>query len=226
MKAFDSRFRRLPPLKLKRSVPFEKGFSFRMFPDQPFDFSAAMSALCRDIAGRVGEFGHVRVDEVAVTFAQARRRVSHGLQAKLTPMRFENGALFARRAGRSWTVERLYHGNREMLYILTFYLPRFLDHSFREKMITVFHELYHISPRFNGDIRRMSGRCHVHSHSQQEYDRLMERFVDHYLSLAPPPDVYGFLKKKFRQLSARHGGVVGLQVPVPKLVPLPSSKSA
>jgi predicted metallopeptidase len=204
----------------------EKGFSHRMSATGPFDFSAAMSRLCSDIVARVDEFSHVRVDQMAVTFAQARRRVPHGLQAKLTPMRFENGALVTRRAGRTWTVERLFHGNREMLYILTFYLPRFLDHSYREKLITVFHELYHVSPRFNGDIRRMSGRCHVHSRSQREYDRLMEEFVDGYLSLDPPESVCAFLKKKYRALCAQHGSVVGLRVPVPKLVPLPHSKSA
>ena len=63
-------------------------------------------------------------------------------------------------AGRTWTLERLYEGDREMLYILTFYLPRFLDHSFREKLITVFHELYHISPelrrRHSADGRPLS----------------------------------------------------------------------
>jgi hypothetical protein len=191
-----------------------------------FDFSAAMSCLCRDIAGRIDEFSHVQVDRIAITFAQARRRVPHGLQAKLTPMRFENGALVTRRGGRSWTVERLFHNDREMLYILTFYLPRFLDHSFREKLITVFHELYHINPRFNGDIRRMSGRCHVHSRSQKEYDRLMETFVEKYMAQDPPEGAFAFLRKKFRVLCAQYDGVVGLRVPVPKLIPLPNSKSA
>ena len=192
----------------------------------PFDFSSAMRRLCEDIALRVEEFSHVRMDEVAVTFAQARRRVSHGLQAKLTPMRFENGATQTRRYGRTWSVQRLFHSDREMLYILTFYLPRFLEQPFREKMITVFHELFHISPLFDGDIRRMHGRYHMHSGSQKQYDRLMEIFVDRYLDLNPHRDVYGFLKKRFRTLQEQHGGVVGLQVPIPKLIPISESKSA
>lgn len=192
----------------------------------PFDFSRAMRRLCEDIAGRMDEFAHVRMDEIAVTFAQARRRVTHGLQAKLTPMRFECGRLTTRRGGRTWTVQRLFEGDREMLYILTFYLPRFLDHSFREKMITIFHELHHISPLFDGDIRRMGGRYHVHSHSQKEYDRQMDCLVDRYLSLRPPKSLYEFLSRDFRQLTRRHGGVVGLQVPIPKLIPVSEAKSA
>ena len=123
-----------------------------------FNFTHAMYQLCDDVTQRMETFSHIRMPRVAVTFAQTRSRVSHGMQAKLTPLRFENGALITRRRGRSWTVQRLFCGEQEMLYILTFYLPRFLQHSFREKMITVLHELYHISPDFNGDIRRLEGR--------------------------------------------------------------------
>ena len=195
-------------------------------PHTGFDFSKAMARLCTDIAVRHPAFRHVRMEEVAVTFAQTRRRVSHGLQAKLTPMRFEGGSMMTHRNGRAWTAQRLYHDDREMLYILTFYLPRFLNHSFREKMITIFHELYHISPNFDGDIRRLDGHYHVHSHSQTEYDRQMETHADEYLAMKPPEYLYSFLKKRFKRLQTDHGAVVGLRVPIPKLIPLPEGRSA
>lgn len=191
-----------------------------------FDFSDAMLQLCTDMVARVPAFWHVRMEQVAVSFAQARRNVPYGLQAKLTPMRFENGALVTRRQGRQWTVQRLYQEQREMLYILTFYLPRFLNHSLREKLITVFHELYHISPQFDGDIRRLEGHYHVHSHSQKEYDQHMEIFVDEYLATDPPEHLWGFLKKEFRELQAEHGTVMGLRVPIPKLIPYDDVQSA
>jgi hypothetical protein len=187
-----------------------------------------MRSLCIDVCHRLDEFRHIDMARVAVTFAQARRRVSYGLQAKLTPMRFEEGKLVApREDGRLWTVQRLFDiHQREMLYILTFYLPRFLDQSFSEKMTTVFHELYHINPQFNGDIRRLDGRYHVHSHSQKEYDEEMARLAKRYLAQKPPVEIYGFLRKTFRGLKRHHGEVVGLQIPIPKLLPLPDSKSA
>jgi predicted metallopeptidase len=190
----------------------------------PFDFTLAMRQLCEDITQRVDDFQHVRMEQVAVTFAQARRRVSYGLQAKLTPLRFEGGELVTRRRGRMWTIQRWYAGELEMLYILTFYLPRFLEQSFREKLITVMHELYHISPDFDGDIRRLPGHYHVHSHSQKEYDRKMDDLVDRYLKADPPEALYRFLQTSFRELTAHHGRVVGIRVPIPKLLPL--SKSA
>ena len=74
----------------------------------PFDFSAAMFRLCEDITQRMPELRHINMPEVAVTFAQARSRVTHGMQAKLTPLRFEDGAMITERYGRQWTVPRIY----------------------------------------------------------------------------------------------------------------------
>ncbi len=192
----------------------------------PFDFTKSMNALCEDVTNRHEAFMHIDMSRIAVCFAQARSSVLHGLQAKLTPMRFENGALTSRRQGRDWTVQRLYVGKREMSYILTFYLPRFLDQSFQEKFVTILHELYHISPKFDGDIRRFSGRCHVHTHSQDEYDGQMEVFAREYLAMKPPELLYQFLRFDFQELRKRHGGVMGLQIPIPKLIPVDQMKSA
>lgn len=191
-----------------------------------FDFSQRMAILCDDICHRVEVFQHINMSQVVVTFAQARRRVLHGIQAKLTPMRFENGSLTKEYNGRDWTVRRMTREGVEVLYLLTFYLPRFLDQTYREKMITVMHELYHISPEFNGDIRRFSGRCHVHTHSQKEYDKQMEVYVDEYFSCRPNPEYYEFLKLNFRQIESHYGSIVGLKLPIPKLIPVDKQKRA
>ncbi len=192
----------------------------------PFDFTTAMRRLCEDVVVHTPELAHVSMPQVAVTYAQARRRVLHGLQAKLTPLRFERGSLITHRGRHRWTVRRMFHGETEILYILTFYLPRFLDQPVEEKLITVFHELFHISPRFDGDIRRMEGRYHVHSHSQKEYDREMGVLAERYLQRQPDERVWGFLRNRFDELARHHGGVVGVRLPVPRLIPLPEARSA
>jgi hypothetical protein len=107
-----------------------------------------------------------------------------------------------------------------MLYILTFYLPRFLDLPLREKLVTVLHELWHIGPKFDGDVRRLGRRCFAHGHSQKQYDAHVAALLDEWLSLDPPGELYGFLRMSFRELIARHGRVYGRKVPAPKLVPL------
>ena len=60
-----------------------------------------------------------------------------------------------------------------MLYLVTFCLPRFLDRPFNDKFVTLFHELYHIGPAFDGDLRRHEGRCAIHTHSKRRYDAHM-----------------------------------------------------
>lgn len=185
-----------------------------------FDFCRAMRALCDDICERHAEFRHIRMPEVAVTFAQTRSPVSWGMQAKLTPLRFEGGRLTTQRNRRTWTVQRVFANGQEMLYILTFYLPRFLNLPFEEKLITVFHELYHIAPQFNGDIRRFAGACYVHTGSQKEYDRQMAVFARAWLQQRPPASLVDFLRLDFRALCRVYGSVVGVKVAIPRLIPV------
>lgn len=186
-----------------------------------FDFTAHMRLLCEDIAARLPALGHVDMDRVAVSFCQARKRVRHGLYASLTPMRFADGATTEVRNGRKFGVERLYAPDgREMLYVLSFYLPRFMDESFDEKLVTVFHELWHVSPKFDGDLRRHAGRCHIHTASQKEYDAHMGRLARKWLSLGPPERLFRFLHHNFSTLYHRHGGIYGIKIPHPKLIRL------
>ncbi|MEQ9407946.1 MAG: putative metallopeptidase [Fuerstiella sp.] len=187
---------------------------------QKFDFCAAIGRLCEDVCRRHPEFRHIDMSRVVVTFAQTRSPVEWGMQAKLTPMRFRDGALTERRGRRTWTIQRLMHNGREMLYILTFYLPRFLNQTYNEKLVTVFHELYHISPKFDGDIRRFSGSCYMHTGSQAGYDRQMAVFVRQYLRMGSPVELRAFLKHDFTKLRKTHGTVVGLRVAVPRLLPV------
>jgi len=160
------------------------------------------------------------MSQVAVTFAQTRSPVEWGIQARLTPLRFEDGAVTERRKGRWWTVQRVYHQGQESLYILTFFLPRFLNLSFEEKLITVFHELFHISPEFNGDIRRFEGSCYMHTGSQKSYDRQMAVFADEYLRMKVSEELVRFLRYSFGELQSHCGDVVGLRIAIPRLIAL------
>jgi hypothetical protein len=145
--------------------------------------------------------------------------VQHGIYATLTPMRFAGGQLHTIRRGKQWGLQRLYDSSgREMLYILRFYLPRFLDLPFRQKLVTTAHELWHIGPRFDGDLRRFAGRCYAHSGSKENFDAQAGAFVDHYLATNPPETLFGFLRETFHDLAVRHGRVFGTKIPAPKLI--------
>jgi hypothetical protein len=192
-------------------------------PQKPvrFDFTLQIRRVCDDMVARLAELAHIDMSRVAVCYCQTRKPVLHGMYASLTPLRFAGGAATTMRHGRPHTVQRVCDTNgREMLYILSFYLPRFQNLDFREKLVTVLHELWHISPQFEGDIRRHAGRYHAHSHSQAEYDEQMGILADRWLAEGPPEALWSFLRDDFRQLVARHGGIVGMKIRRPRIAPL------
>ncbi|MGI9455047.1 MAG: hypothetical protein ACR2NU_00710 [Aeoliella sp.] len=192
-------------------------------PAEGFHFTRAMRILCVDIARRVQELAHIDMTRVAVGFCQTRKQVPHGLQASLTPLRFEQGSATTIERGRRYACQSIFDPEgREYLYLLNFYLPRFLNHSLGEKLTTVVHELWHISPAFDGDLRRHDGRCYVHGPSEREFDRTAARLAAAWLAAGPPSELYAFLRHNFRQLEAEYGHVCGERYRVPKLLPLPS----
>jgi len=173
------------------------------------------------MTARVPELSHIDSSRVVFSFRQTRKATRYGVQATLTPLRFEGGQLHTIRRGRRYGVQRVLDPRgQEMLYVLCVYLPRFMDHTLREKLVTLAHELWHISPEFNGDLRRHAGRCYAHSHSQREYDASMGMLVDRWLAAEPDPQLYGFLHLNFHQLRQQYGDIYGIRLPQPKLIPL------
>ena len=193
---------------------------------RPFDFSSRMRALCRDIADRCPALAHIDPSLLLVTFTTSRSRSKFGLQARVTPMRVEHGSAFTRRRGRLYRVQRYFVDGVEMRYLVTFCLPRFQDRPFEQKLITVFHELYHIGPEFDGDLRRHEGRCRYHTRSKTGYDGHMAELVREYLAHHPDPSLFHFLHSSFAQLWNEHGGVYGVSVPQPKLIPVAGGELA
>ena len=171
------------------------------------------------MAAQIDEFRHIDMSRVAVSFRQTRKRMPHGLYASLTPLRFAGGQTHCIRRGRKFSIQRVEVDGREMLYVLNFYLPRFLDLGFREKLTTIAHELLHIGPHFDGDLRRFSGRCYAHSHSHTQFDAQAEQLAQRWLARGPEESLYGFLHLDFLRLQALHGGIYGRRIAAPKLLP-------
>jgi hypothetical protein len=193
---------------------------------RPFDLSGALHALCADIAVRSPAFAHLDTTRMAFSVIRSRSAVKHGLQARITPLRFPGGELVGRHRRRPYQVQRFTIDGREVLYLVSVVLPRFLNREFNDKLVTVFHELYHVSPAFDGVLRRHEGRYSAHSASQKKYDAHMADLAADYLRREPDPGIYTFLKLSFGQLCRRHGAIVGLHLPRPKLLPLAGSNEA
>jgi predicted metallopeptidase len=189
----------------------------------PFSYSAAMEEVVRDVVTTLPELRHVDLDRVLVSIMQARQKSQHGVYASCCPLRFENGESEVIHGGRRFRMPPLQHDGREVLYLLYFMLPRFHEEQdYHGKLATVIHELYHISPHFNGDIRRFPGKNFAHGHSREQYHRAMCHLATRYLATSPRANDWEFLRMPFSELLKRPGGVVGRAVPKPRAVLVPS----
>jgi predicted metallopeptidase len=185
-----------------------------------FRLSEYLHLLTTDIVQRVPEFSHLKPDQMLFSVTRARKRSQYGLQARVTPMRFRDGSLTKRIRNTTYQVQRYFVEKTEILYLVTFCVPRFLDQSFSEKLITIFHELYHISPDFNGDLRRMEGRYELHTHSKEGYDDQMALLVQAYLATKPSLELLNPLRLNSNEFRQRYAGVLGYCIPQPKMLPV------
>lgn len=186
----------------------------------PFDISEAIRVVCQDIVTNCADFSHVDMKRMIISFSQSRSEVNRGLLARLTPLRFPGGARECVQGPHRYRVQRYLIDGVEMRYLLTLCLPRFLNLSFGEKMLTLFHELYHIAPNFAGDLRQLPGRCPLHGPSKKAYDAHMARLLRAYLADRQPKPALLFLRHNFATLAREHGGVQGIVVPRPRSIPL------
>ena len=215
---FPPHARRLRAVGLEAPPWYDSGLA-----SAPFDFCQHVRRLCADVVRHSAELRHIDVSRLLFGMTQARSGNAHGLQARVTPLRFRHGRLTRRRNGTLYQVQRYFVDGREMLYLVTFCLPRFLDQDFDDKFVTLFHELYHISPAFEGDLRRHEGRCALHTHSKRGYDTHMAHLARAYLTNGADRSLHGWLRLDFAQLQRRHGSVIAAVVPRPRLIPVPDS---
>jgi predicted metallopeptidase len=213
---------RLPPRTRQHHTGLDARLAYDTgAPGVPFDFSGHVRRLCADVVRHCPDLGHVDVSRLLFGITQARSGLPFGLQARVTPLRFHHGRLTRIRRGVPYQVQRYFVDDAEMLYLVTFCLPRFLDQEFDDKLVTLFHELYHISPGFEGDLRRHEGRYDLHSRSKKVYDQHMAQMARSYLGNGADRSLHSFLRLNFAQLAHRHGSVVGVKVPRPRLLPVP-----
>ncbi len=180
-----------------------------------------LERLIADIVAKVEEFSHIDPRRVLVCVSSTRGGGIHGTYAKIHPLRFEDGSRTksVRRGMRSYAYEMpaISHRGVEMLYVVYFLIPRFLNLTFREKLITLFHELYHISPEFNGDIRRFPGKNYAHGSSTKRYNAQMARLVDAYLSRDEECHTAAFLEGDMETIRGRYKAIVGRKMAAPRI---------
>lgn len=184
------------------------------------NLTGELERLIRDIIARTPELEHITPEKLLVCVSSGRPSPGGSL-AKIHPLRFAGGdkSVKTRRGRRSvlCTMPTIMHQGEEVLYVVYFLVPRFLELSFREKLITVFHELYHISPACDGDIRRFPGRNYAHGSSTRQYNALMGTLVDAYLQRIPERSLLSFLEGNLTELRSRHKAIVARRLQAPRI---------
>jgi hypothetical protein len=184
------------------------------------NLTRSIENLVADIVRTVPDFKHIETGAVMICVSSTRGAGVHGTFAKIHPLRFPGGSLTqeTRRGLRKITyrMPEITHRGRDILYVIYFLVPRFLNLPFREKLITIFHELYHISPQFDGDLRRFPGRNYAHGSSTKKYNALMSRFVEDYLATADEGPL-SFLDGDMNEIRGRYRAIVGRKMTMPRI---------
>lgn len=179
-----------------------------------------MTLLMEDVVKTHPSFSHIKLKNVIVAISPSNGS-KNGVVAKLRPLRFDGGSNTRKIRGIEYTAPEINVNGNNILYIIYFHLPRFLNHgNFDNKMSTVLHELYHISPLFNGDIRRFSGRNYAHGNSRKNYDELINIYTKEYFKLTRQPEPGMFLKYKYSELKHKYGAIYGDMVRIPHSRPV------
>jgi hypothetical protein len=180
-----------------------------------------LERLIAHITGHVEEYRHIDPRRLLVCVSSTRGGGVHGTYAKIHPLRFEDGTrrkTVRRGTGRhEYEMPLITHRGVEMLYVIYFLVPRFLNLPFREKLITLFHELYHISAEFNGDIRRFPGKNYAHGSSTRKYNAYMGKLVDSYLGNLTDHGMMSFLEGDMEEIRGRFKAIVARKMAAPRL---------
>jgi predicted metallopeptidase len=185
-----------------------------------FDLSARLDALCRNVCATLPQLAHIDPDRLLFTLVRSRAEGLHGTYARIVPLRFAGGASETTRR-RGWVQETyrmpaLIHGGQEVFYLISLLIPRFLRLSLEQKLATVLHELYHISPACDGDIRRFAGRNFAHGASRASYNRHIEQLLKAYLSTNPDPELLTGIDLREEDWRNQSFRLTGLTLPLPR----------
>jgi predicted metallopeptidase len=159
-----------------------------------------LSLITHEMIIRTPEFRGYDINRMLICCASNRSDSRGGIYGKLVPLKFEGGSDIINFHGRTYTIPKIIHNNIEIRYLIYYYHPKFFDISAREKVNVMFHELYHISPDFNGDIRRMGKFKKAHGHSKKSIEEKYLVYAEEFYRYVKETPYHAFLEMSSRDL--------------------------
>lgn len=141
------------------------------------NLSRSVRLLLRDVAKRVPELSHVKADAVLVVAGEARR----ASRATVRPLCFQETGT-DRSLDERRRKPRVYFRGTRILYVVTL-RPLFFQRSTPEQRIeTLLHELFHVSPFFDGTLDPRRRHRFLPAES---FDKSFRPIVKRYLASCP-----------------------------------------
>jgi predicted metallopeptidase len=187
-------------------------------PGDDIDLSQVLTTIITEIVHHTPSLSHIDVDRTLVCVGSNKSGRRGGLYGKLVPLRFENGSSLLSYRGRVYAIPEVSHNGIACLYLVYFYMPRFFNLTPDEKLRVIFHELYHISPRFDGDIRRMGAVKTAHGHSKKHFDSLYADELNSFIHRICGTEKHDFLSMDSKALFRRYSRVNGIRMKSPRPV--------
>lgn len=159
-----------------------------------------LTLIIHDMVQTTEEFKKFDLNRILVCCASNRKDCRGATYGKLLPLRFKDGAEIVKHNGRFYTIPKVKINDSEILYIIYFYIPKFFSLSAKDKINVMFHELYHISPEFNGDIRRMGNFKAAHGHSRKSFEEKYIEYADIFFEKIKDTPYCSFLKMDTHEL--------------------------
>jgi hypothetical protein len=190
--------------------------SFRRSRD--INLTDILTTIINDIINRTSLFSHVDINRLLVCIAYNRQRGRGGTFGKLVPLKFKGGLDVVHYRGEYYSMPRIFHRGKRLLYLVYFYIPMFFNLSPQEKLAVIFHELFHINPDFNGDIRRLGNAGSIHGYSRITFNSLFERELVSFCEYVRGAPSIDFLGMNAEYLKKSYSRVYGQRMKLPKPV--------
>ncbi len=177
-----------------------------------------LSKLIEIISQKSCIFRHIDSSRILVCISSNRSNGRSGTYGKLVPLKFENGDSVQKYNGKYYTIPRIINNGIEQLYIIYFYMPKFFDLPDIEKLRVIFHELYHISEIFNGDIRRMGNSKIQHGYSKKKFNSFFDKELIDFHDFILTTSFIDFLRMDSSFLRREFGKIYCRRMKIPKPV--------
>ncbi len=172
--------------------------------------------LIADICRHTSFFSHIDTEKIHICISSNRAGGRGATFGKVVPLKFKGGEEVLYHRGKCYVMPKIEVHSIRILYLIYFYMPRFTDLAPIEKLRVIFHELYHIHPEFNGDIRRFGKNGSAHGTSKKKFDTQFERELIAYSFAIRTTSVWDFLSLDTRGIFKNYQEVLSYRMKVPK----------